>query len=164
MAHSEKPYRRNAGVLVFNDDGLALTGERTGEPGKYQLPQGGLDKGEEPLEGALRELYEETGLDLRGREPVHEVEDWLRYEFPPDMDDPKLDKYRGQAQKWFLFHWNGDPDTLDLDIHHREFDRLFWAPIEDVAAQIVPFKRGVYEALVREAQPVIEEYLATQKA
>ena len=106
-----KPYRKNVGIIVFNRAGQVLAGERIQTGGALQFPQGGLDAGETPLEGALRELYEETGLQLAGP-PVAELGEWLRYDFPPDVP-AKLQKYQGQEQKWFFFFWDGDPAALN---------------------------------------------------
>lgn len=150
-----KPYRKNAGAVVFNRQGLVLAGERIRPAGCLQFPQGGLDAGEDPLAGARRELYEETGLRLDDQQPVGEIGEWLRYDFPPGMG-PKLDKYRGQEQKWFFFAWDGDPAELSLDHHNQEFSRIVWADFRAVVQNIVPFKRGVYEELYRLGTPIIE--------
>lgn len=153
----EKPYRSNVGVVVFNDRGEVLTGERIQYPGVFQFPQGGMDEGEEPLEAARRELYEEVGLRLLDR-PAGEIRDWLYYEFPEDIP-PHLKRYRGQKQKWFFFHWNGDPDSLSLDHHEQEFESLRWSDLDRVAREIVGFKKDVYAILAREGQRIIRAYL-----
>lgn len=152
----EKPYRLNAGQVVFNSEGKVLTGDRIQYPGAFQYPQGGLDKGEDPKDAAVRELYEETSLKL---EPVHEIEQWLTYDFPEDIPD-HLKKYRGQKQKWFLFHWDGDPADLNLDIHEREFRSMKWMNISEVTRLIVPFKKPVYLELQRIIEPWIRSYLS----
>ncbi|MCR9142653.1 MAG: RNA pyrophosphohydrolase [bacterium] len=151
-----KPYRKNVGVVVFNSRGQVLAGERLNPAGSLQLPQGGLDKGEEPLTGALRELYEETGLRPPG-DPVAELAEWLRYDFPPGVSK-RLQKYQGQEQKWFFFFWDGDPDRLSLDHHSQEFSRLIWTEFPELVAGIVEFKRAVYEELYRQGRSIIAEY------
>lgn len=151
-----KPYRKNVGVVVFNRSGQVLAGERIDRSGPLQFPQGGLDPDEAPLTGALRELYEETGLRLEPA-PVAELAGWLRYDFPPDVPK-KLQKFQGQEQKWFFFFWDGDPATLTLDHHKQEFTRLVWTDFVSIAEGIVPFKRGVYEDLLRQGRPIIETH------
>lgn len=151
----DKPYRLNAGQIIFNQKGEVLAGDRIQYPGKFQYPQGGIDEGEEPREAAIRELYEETSLSL---EPVFEIEKWITYEFPEDIPE-HLKKYRGQKQKWFLFYWNGDPSKLNLDIHEREFNSMKWMNIEEITEQIVEFKKPVYRELKELAKPLIEKYL-----
>ena len=154
----KKPYRRNVGVVVFNREGKVLLGERVGYPGSLQFPQGGMDEGESPVAAARRELFEETGLSVGG-EPVWEVPDWLRYDFPADIPR-KLRKFRGQEQRWFFFYWDGDPDTLDLAHHEREFSRVIWGTLEEALDSIVSFKRHIYERIVREGRQQIGAFLS----
>ncbi len=156
-----KPYRKNVGVVVFNAEGLVLAGERVDRAGTLQFPQGGLDKGEEPLAGALRELYEETGLRPEG-EAAGELNGWLRYDFPPDVPK-KLQKFQGQEQKWFFFFWDGDPDTLSLSHHSQEFSRLVWTDFAGIVEEIVPFKREVYRELYRQGQRIIMDFNQQRK-
>lgn len=154
----DKPYRRNAGALVFNAQAQVLVGERLNYPDAWQFPQGGIDKGEEPRAGAIRELFEEVGLRLH---PVAELPDWLCYDFPANIPR-KLKKFRGQKQRWFLFFWEGNPDLLDLENHEREFERVRWMDFEDVLDQIVPFKQPLYRALYKAGRPLMETYLAAE--
>ncbi|MCB1166099.1 MAG: RNA pyrophosphohydrolase [Leptospiraceae bacterium] len=151
-----KPYRKNAGMIVFNAAGKVLAGDRIEYPGHFQLPQGGIDEGEEPRAAALRELYEEVGLKLEA--PVGEIPAWLNYEFPEDIPK-KLKKYRGQTQKWFYFFWNGLPEDLDLDVHEREFRSVCWMDLDQLAQNIIPFKKEVYAEIRRHALPFISGYL-----
>ncbi len=154
---SEKPYRRNVGVVVFNREGRVLLGERVGYPGSLQFPQGGMDVGESALEAARRELYEETGIQVPGP-PAGEIPDWLRYEFPPDIPK-KLRVFRGQEQRWFFFYWDGQPEDLDLEHHDREFTKVVWGTLEEALAGIVEFKRPVYERVAHDGRRIIEETL-----
>ncbi len=151
-----RPYRRNVGIVVFNARGEVLVGEREGTPGALQMPQGGLDEGEEPLRGALRELEEETGLRLSGP-PQFELLNWLTYEFPDSVPE-KLKKYRGQMQKWFFFYWNGDPASLSTNHHQKEFSRLLWADFEEIVKNIVDFKKDVYRTLFETGRTFIKQY------
>ncbi len=151
-----KPYRKNAGAVVFNRAGLVLVGERLRPAGCLQFPQGGLNPEEDPLTGARRELFEETGLRLDDP-PAGEIADWLRYEFPPGLSY-KLDKFRGQEQKWFFFAWNGALTELSLDHDTQEFSRIVWADFRGVVEHVVPFKRGVYEELYRHGTRIIENH------
>lgn len=141
-------------MVVFNRDGLVLAGDRIHYAGKFQFPQGGMDDGESPLAAALRELHEETGLRLD--RPAAEISEWLTYDFPQDI--PKhLKKYRGQRQKWFFFEWDGDPSQLNLDTHVREFRTMRWMKLDDVVAQIVPFKTETYRRIAEEARRLLPE-------
>ena len=153
-----KPYSRNVGIVVFNSHGKVLAGERTGHPGAFQFPQGGIDPDERPLEAAYRELFEEIGLRL-ANPPVFETDYWLRYDFPPSIP-AHLKKYRGQEQKWFFFHWDGDLASLALDHHQREFDRVAWMDFEAVVQAIVSFKQDIYRELMRMARKVIPAHIA----
>jgi len=160
LSTTEKPYRDNVGVVVFNREGKVLAGERSDRPGHFQLPQGGIDPGEEPVEAARRELYEETGLAL-DEEPVHEVDDWLVYDFPAELAIERdiAKRYRGQRQKWFFFYWDGDPANLSVDHHEPEFEHLFWIDLPDLTVNMVAFKRAIYERLCAEADRVVAGYV-----
>lgn len=160
-AGKEKPYRLNTGVVVFNSRGKVLVGDRIQYPEKFQFPQGGLESGEDPLEGALRELAEETGLELPP-EPADEIKDWLTYEFPKDIPD-HLQKFKGQKQKWFFFHWDGDIEMLDPNTQFQEFRTLKWDDFENVYEQIVDFKKDTYKRLFEEGKKIIENHLKLKK-
>jgi putative (di)nucleoside polyphosphate hydrolase len=141
------PYRRGVGVALFNDLGQVFAAERIDTPGAWQMPQGGLDKGEEPWPAALRELKEEIGTAKADR--LHETE-WLRYELPVDLVSHVWHgKYRGQEQKWFAARFTGADSDIDLEAdHHPEFRAWSWVALTDLPSLIVPFKRPLYLSIV----------------
>lgn len=151
-------YRPCVGIMVLNREGLVWVGRRADAPGEpegpgtwWQMPQGGLDEGEDPAFGALRELYEETGM--RSVRLVAEVPDWLAYDLPPELQGKAWGgRYRGQKQKWYAARFVGEDDEINITPaagHQIEFDRWRWAPIGELIAMTVPFKRGVYEEVVK---------------
>lgn len=148
---SELPYRRCVGVMLTDGKGRVFVGSRLDrEAGEaWQMPQGGIDKGEDLEEAARRELFEETGI--QSIEILAESRDWLNYDLPPDLVGKALKgKFRGQTQKWFLARFTGEESEIRLDLHEPEFEAWKWAPVDDLPALIVPFKRALYQALVAE--------------
>ena len=137
------PYRRGVGVALFNAAGEVFAAERIDTPGAWQMPQGGLDKGEEPWPAALRELKEEIGTNTAER--LHET-GWLRYELPPHLVGHAWHgKYRGQEQKWFAARFTGIDADIDLTAdRHPEFSAWRWATLGELPDLIVPFKRELY--------------------
>ena len=156
----DKPYRLNVGIALFNAAGLVLIGRRFRDDGpeiiqpglEWQMPQGGVDEGEDLRQAAMRELWEETGAtnaDYLGES------DWLIYEFPPYDGPPhRLAKFRGQRQKWFALRFTGREQDLDpltpRNNQPAEFDAWRWEPMKNLPELIVPFKRPVYERVVKE--------------
>lgn len=152
------PYRPCVGLAVFNTQGLVFVGRRLGGPEhvdathSWQMPQGGIDEGEDPYEAALRELYEET--NIRSIRKLGEVEGWLKYDIPPDIAGQAWKgKYRGQKQKWYALRFTGDESEIDIASpgggHKPEFVEWRWEKLENAPGLIVPFKRQVYEDVVR---------------
>ncbi len=154
-------YRPCAGAAVFNPEGLVFVGCRIEmDPKKdfaWQLPQGGLDHGEDPEKGARRELFEETGI--RSVSLLSAMDDWITYDFPPEILGKRFKKHKGQAQKWFAYGFTGDVDEINLGIHGKpEFKQWDWVPLNHIPSLIVPFKRNVYEVIVNAFQPVSERW------
>ena len=164
MRFEDLPYRPCVGVMVLNRQGRAFIGRRMGGPEhldlthSWQMPQGGIDAGEEPWLAALRELHEET--NIRSVERLGEIADWLTYDIPRDLvGQAWKGKYRGQKQKWFALRFTGTESEIDVEspdggAHSREFAAWRWESLENVPDLVVPFKRAVYDRVVREFLPL----------
>ena len=140
-------YRPNAGIVLFNRDGLSWIGRRYRETGPWvwQFPQGGMDAGEDPAEAALRELYEETGIRADQVELLGSIEDWLAYDFPPEVLALRKKNWKGQRQRWFAFRFLGTDSDFDLTaVPPQEFEAFRWEKLERVPELIIPWKRAVY--------------------
>ena len=148
MTHKDAlPYRPAAGVMLLNREGKVFVAQRLDSTLEaWQMPQGGLDEGEEPLRGALRELEEETGIGEEHVEILASAPDELYYDLPPDLVG-KLwkGKWRGQRQSWFLGRFTGTEEDVNIETAHPEFRAWKWADPEELPAMIVPFKRKLYQ-------------------
>jgi putative (di)nucleoside polyphosphate hydrolase len=145
------PYRPCVGVMLINDEGLIFAGRRIDSAAPaWQMPQGGIDAEEKPKAAALRELWEETGVTADLVEFVAKTHGWVTYDLPPDLLGKVWGgKYRGQRQKWFLFRFKGTDAQVNIATDHPEFSEWCWIGAEEMVASIVPFKRAVYEEVVR---------------
>jgi putative (di)nucleoside polyphosphate hydrolase len=151
------PYRPCVGVMLVNQDGRIFVGQRNDrDQDAWQMPQGGIDKGEDPRDAALRELWEETGVTADLVTVDAETQGWVAYDLPHDVV-PNIWKgrYKGQEQKWFLLRFNGTDDQVNIATEHPEFTQWKWIDPADVVASIVPFKRAVYEQVLAELGPKI---------
>ncbi|WP_298921666.1 RNA pyrophosphohydrolase [uncultured Roseobacter sp.] len=154
---SKLPYRPCVGIMLTNSRGEVFVGQRRDSSvAAWQMPQGGIDKGEAAQTAAFRELWEETGVTSDLVQVVAESQQWLPYELPYDLVE-KLwkGKYRGQEQKWFLMRFNGSDDQINIATEHPEFSEWRWLPARDLVDNIVPFKRDVYAAVMAEFDDLI---------
>lgn len=158
MPREDLPYRPGAGVVVFDGRGRVLVGRRLRRVGEevWQFPQGGIDEGESPLEGALRELEEEIGT--RDVEILAELPDAVRYDLPDDLERPPkwARRYRGQEQHWFAVRLR-DEGAIDLETDKPEFDAYRWVTLDEAVAGAVDFKRAVYEQVAAAFRHFAEE-------
>ena len=163
---SALPYRPNVGIALFNPQGLVFAGRSHSAgpeivlPGfDWQMPQGGIDPGEDPRRAALRELEEEIGT--ANAAIIAEADGWLSYDLPVELAKRVWGgRYRGQAQKWFAARFLGEDAEIDLEKHHQpEFSAWRWAPSDVLPTAIVGFKRDLYGELVIELGPKISAAL-----
>jgi putative (di)nucleoside polyphosphate hydrolase len=152
------PYRPCVGLMVLNRAGRVFIGRRREGPEHvddthvWQMPQGGVDPGEDPWPAALRELAEETSI--RSVEKLGEIAEWLSYDIPREIvGQAWKGKYRGQRQKWYALRFTGKDSEIDIAHpdggHAPEFSAWRWEPMQNLPALIVPFKRPVYERVVQ---------------
>ncbi|MDH3239581.1 MAG: RNA pyrophosphohydrolase [Alphaproteobacteria bacterium] len=156
MPAKDLPYRPGVGIMLFNEHGLVLVARRIDMVSEaWQMPQGGIDDGEAPLDAAFRELEEEIGTAKA--ELLAETEDWLNYDLPKDLV-PVLWKgrFRGQTQKWFALRFTGTDADIDIETEKPEFLEWKWAEVEVLPDLIVPFKRDLYAELARRFGPLAE--------
>ena len=144
------PYRPGAGVMLLNRRGKVFVAQRIDSTLEaWQMPQGGLDKGEEPLEGAYRELEEETGIGRDLVEIVTQAKQELTYDLPDDLVGKMWKgKWRGQRQTWYLARFLGEDEDVNIETPDPEFRAWKWADPAELPAMIVPFKKKLYEDLV----------------
>lgn len=163
-------YRACVGQMVINRDGLVWIGcradaknEAEGRGAWWQMPQGGIDPGEDPAAAAVRELYEETGI--RSVEGLAELPRWVHYDLPRDLIGKAWGgRYRGQKQRWFAYRFLGCDSEINItppDGLEVEFVEWRWAPVEELLDLIVPFKRDVYRDVLSDfsslAKPILHK-------
>ncbi len=147
-------YRPNVGIALFSKRGHIFLGRRINAHGpfQWQLPQGGIDKGEDPATAVLREMEEEIGVNKKLVTVLEETDDWLYYDFPADLKARLPGPYFGQRQKWFALRFNGSDSDVRLDLATPEFDAWRWAELDEITPLIIHFKRPVYEAVAERFQ------------
>lgn len=144
-------YRPNVGIALFNENGLVFLGKRVGAPPPYQwqMPQGGIDRGETASEAALREMEEEIGVSRDLVSLIEETPDWLFYDLPAEMRGGPRDRWQGQKQKWFALRFHGRDSDVHLDAHTPEFTDWRWGKLAEAPGLVIPFKRAIYEEVAR---------------
>jgi putative (di)nucleoside polyphosphate hydrolase len=145
------PYRPCVGVVLIDARGMVFAGQRIDSPSPaWQMPQGGIDEGEKPREAAYRELWEETGVTRDKVEFVGKTHGWVTYDLPPELLGKVWGgKFRGQKQKWFLFRFKGQDSDVKIATDHPEFSTWRWILADEMLESIVPFKRAVYDQVIR---------------
>jgi putative (di)nucleoside polyphosphate hydrolase len=158
------PYRFSVGMCLFNKDGLVLCAERRDKRGAWQMPQGGVQKGEDLQVAALREMKEEIGTD--NAEIIASIPDLLRYEFPDYLQYRHgmfRGKYRGQEQIWFALRFLGSDDDINLSGEHEpelpEFVAWRWVPLQETPSLVVDFKRSVYDRVAADFAPLAKDIM-----
>jgi len=152
------PYRPCVGMLLLNPAGKVFVGRRIDSAREadniWQMPQGGIDKGETPEQAVLREMAEELGTDKA--EIVAESRQWLHYDLPDHLIGKVWKgRYRGQKQRWFALRFLGTDGDIDLATEHPEFDAWQWVDLDDVPGLVIPFKRDTYRAVVSEFRELL---------
>lgn len=149
-AMTDLPYRAGVGIMLINPEKRIFTGQRIdNEAEAWQMPQGGIDDGEEPRETALRELEEETGIARSLVSILAETPDWLSYELPEDLRGGVWKgRYRGQRQKWYLVDFLGNDKDVNLATPEPEFRAWKWSTAAELPGLIVPFKRKLYADII----------------
>ncbi|TGL60366.1 RNA pyrophosphohydrolase [Leptospira ognonensis] len=159
---TDKPYRKNVGMVVFNAKGDVIVGERVHFPGSWQFPQGGIDENEDYIDAAKRELFEELGI--KDAIYVGEYPDWIPYDFPNNLHlNKSLQKYRGQMQRWILYFWDGAITDCDLEHHEIEFLSVRYMKLSETIDAVVDFKKKVYEQFIPLFSQWIENYIAEKQ-
>jgi len=145
-----RPYRPGVGIMLLNAAGEVLVAQRIDMPsGAWQMPQGGIDAGETPIDAAWREMQEEIGT--RKATLLAESRGWYRYDLPAELLSRLWQgRFRGQEQKWFAFRFAGTDADIDIATGHAEFSAWKWTPMATLPELIVPFKRQLYIDLVAE--------------
>lgn len=154
---TDLPYRPGVGVMLLNPAGRVFVGQRIDwQLDAWQMPQGGVDDGEDWEEAAFRELEEETGIPRHLAEIIARTPETLTYDLPPELVHKVWKgRFRGQKQHWYLMRFLGEDVDVNIATHHPEFSAWKWAAVEDLEPFIVPFKRDLYRAVVAHFRPVI---------
>ncbi len=146
-------FRAGVGAVILNENGQVLGLERRHIPGAWQFPQGGLKQDEAPLDAVVREVLEETGIEVSDLELLAITSRWLAYEPPEEARNEKIG--RGQVQRWFLFRFRGQDEAITLG-DGKEFKAWKWMPMAEMASNVVSFKQPVYQELAEEFKSYLE--------
>jgi len=145
------PYRLGVGLVIINDQLEIFTGRRLDNTKAWQMPQGGIDNNEIPLEAAYREMYEETGIRKSKVTLLKQTKTWYRYDLPQEIQNKFWGgKFRGQSQKWFLFKFIGTEFDINIETKDQEFSDWKWSEKTEMLASIVPFKRSLYQSVLKD--------------
>ena len=152
---SNLPLRKGVGVALLNKNNQVFVAKRIDNPKDFwQMPQGGIDKGETPLEAAFRELKEET--NIKSATLIREINEEITYYLPNNLlGIIWKGKYKGQTQKWFIMKFLGDDTEIDLKTKHPEFLDWKWINIDSITDKVVEFKLHVYEKIKRELNNLV---------
>ena len=145
------PYRLGIGLVIINDQLEIFTGRRLDNTKAWQMPQGGIDNNEIPLEAAYREMYEETGIRKSKGTLLKQTKTWYRYDLPQEIQNKFWGgKFRGQSQKWFLFKFIGTEFDINIETKDQEFSDWKWSNKTEMLDSIVPFKRSLYKSVLKD--------------
>ena len=148
------PYRPSIGLMILNNKLEVFVGRRIDTKGDaWQMPQGGIDDGETPIDAAYREMKEEIGTN--NAKSIAETKQWYKYDLPNHLIKKLWDgRYRGQRQKWFLMQYQGNDDDIKIDSGEIEFAAWKWVNIEELTQIIVPFKKKLYLSVIEEFRDI----------
>lgn len=154
--YEQRPYRPCVGIFLLNNDGLVFAGRRIDSRAEaWQMPQGGIDAGESPLQACMREMREEIGTNTA--ELINQHDDWLYYDIPlPLADRLWQGRYKGQKQKWMALRFTGDDTDINIATEEPEFCEWKWLSPHDLVDLAVPFKRDVYQNLLAAFAPYLK--------
>eukprot|EP00899_Mesostigma_viride_P014317 jgi/Mesvir1/22887/Mv19410-RA.1 len=158
---SDKPdpaYRLNVGICLVKGHQVFLAKRRKQPQYGWQMPQGGVEEGEDVEAAAFRELFEETGIPQNRVEILAELPEWLSYDFPPEVRARLTGHwrdYKGQTQRWYLMRFIGQDSEIDIHSHDAEFSEWRWGSLQAAVDEVVPFKRGVYQKMAAAFAPLI---------
>ena len=148
---SSLPYRLGVGLIIINKQSEIFTGRRLDSTKAWQMPQGGIDDNEIPLEAAYREMGEETGIQKHNVTLLKQSKRWYRYDLPQEIQGKFWGgKFRGQSQKWFLFEFIGTNLDINIETEVPEFSEWRWSRKNDMLATIVPFKKSLYQSVLKD--------------
>ena len=145
------PYRLGVGLVIINNQSEIFTGRRLDNTKAWQMPQGGIDKNEIPLEAAYREMYEESGIIKSKVTLLKQSKTWYRYDLPQEIQSKFWGgKFRGQSQKWFLFKFLGTDIDINIETNDQEFSDWKWSKKNEMLDSIVPFKKSLYQSVLND--------------